>query len=105
MVIDEGTSCATATRPTSRITVANSISRRLKPSSPLRRVVNSRCILDLEYGLAHWPPVPSAGSCPNLRDSGRKQNDGPVAEIRIAGVSEVYHGDGRLWVPSQGDSA
>src|SRR5882724_11970987 len=59
--MEAGTSWATATSPTSKMMVANSISRRLKPRWLLRRFVNVVRIYDLSVGASQTNRFASKG--------------------------------------------
>src|SRR6266849_3668961 len=92
-----GTSCAMATRPTSKMTVANIISRTLKPLSRLRRFVSANGIPVSFSRLSLANPLPGAAgrSGPNLYGAGGQQNHSTIAEVGVGRAAKVEHVGGQ----------
>src|SRR5438270_11889103 len=96
--MEAGTSCAMATRPTSRMTVANIISRILKPRCPSPSLVDECRIPCFVYTfvrrLAGSVPRSACRRGPNLCGAGRKQNHGAVTVLigggRRTDIEHVY---------------
>src|SRR6267378_1768895 len=93
MRIEAGTSCAIATRPTSKMMVASIISRMLKHLCPWLR--DSADLL----------PGSPVRSRPNLRASIRKQNHGAKSEIGIGRATDVKHKDAGGNIPADPNRA
>src|SRR5258707_13033531 len=93
--IEAGTGSATATRTTYRMTVANSISRRLKPCCRTPSFVAGPCIsfrpsrasTDSLPGWIGW--IWDCGPGPDLRASGGKQNHGAIPRVRVVGIADI----------------
>src|SRR3989449_7632463 len=104
--IEAGTSCAIATRPTNKMTVANIISRRLKPSWRERKLMVERCIIvSKSYASADSLPRSALRRGPNLRATGRKQNHRAIAALRIVRTTEVKHKDVGRNTPADANGA
>src|SRR5439155_1820290 len=98
--MEAGTSCAMATRPTSRMTVANIISRILKPRCPSPSLVDECRIPCFVYTfvrrLAGSFPRSACRRGPNLCGAGRKQNHGAITVLvwvrSATHIENVYTG-------------